>query len=67
MENLDRILRRQEVLRTCGISRSSLYEMIGEGTFPVPVRIAKRSVGWRESDIREWMESRPLASETDRP
>lgn len=42
-----RLMRREEVLRTCGISKSTLYEMVSEETFPAPVRINRRSVGWR--------------------
>ena len=60
---MDRILRRAEVLQVCGISQSTLYEMMSRGTFPPSVRIGVRSVGWRESQIVEWLESRPLASE----
>jgi prophage regulatory protein len=54
----DRILRRPEVEARCGLSRSTIYVMIAEGTFPRPVRLGKRAVGWPESAIAEWLESR---------
>ncbi len=57
----DRLIRRPEVQRLTGLSRSSLYEMIAAGKFPAPVRIGERAVAWRESEIREWIEARPPA------
>ena len=52
------ILRRPEVERRTGLSRSTLYAMMAEGVFPKPVRLGKRAVGWRESDVLAWLESR---------
>jgi len=52
------ILRRPEVEQTTGLSRSTLYSMMSEGTFPKPVKLGKRAVGWRASDISAWLESR---------
>ena len=60
---MDRILRKAEVLRVCGISQSTLYDMMARGILPRAVRIGVRSVGWRESQVRDWVESRPPASE----
>ena len=57
-----RLIRLPEVLRLCGISRSALYEMISRNEFPRPVRIGARSVGWRQGDVQEWLESRPPAT-----
>lgn len=54
----DRILRRPEVETRTGLSRSTLYAMMAEGTFPKPVRLGKRAVGWTESAIVRWVESR---------
>lgn len=54
----NRILRRPEVENRTGLSRSTLYAMMSEGTFPKPIRLGKRAVGWPESAIAEWLESR---------
>jgi prophage regulatory protein len=51
----DRILRLRAVLERTGLSRSTLYRKIQEGTFPPQVRIAARCVGWRESAVAEWL------------
>ncbi len=53
-----RILRRPEVEARTGLSRSTLYAQMAEGTFPTPVALGKRAVGWRESDVLAWLESR---------
>jgi prophage regulatory protein len=52
----ERILRLPEVLRRCGISRSTAYDWMSKGEFPQPVRLGARMVGWRESDIAAWLE-----------
>lgn len=55
---IDRLLRRNEVMRLTGLPKSTLARMVREGTFPAPVRIGKRSVAWRESEVLEWIRSR---------
>lgn len=52
------IYRRPEVERITGLSRSTLYAMMADGSFPKPVKLGKRAVGWREVDIAVWLESR---------
>jgi prophage regulatory protein len=51
----ERILRLSAVLDRTGLSRSTLYRKIQEGTFPRQVRIAARCAGWRKSAIDEWL------------
>lgn len=58
----DRMLRRQEVERITGLSRSTLYEAMSIGNFPKPVRIGKRAVGWPESVIANWFRERNEAA-----
>ena len=57
----DRLLRRREVERITGLSRSSVYRLMQDGEFPRPVRVGPAAVRWRESDITAWLESRPVA------
>lgn len=56
---VEQIIRRPEALRMVGISKSVLYRLIAEGSFPRPVRLSKNSVGWKLSAIQEWIASRP--------
>ena len=57
-----RVMRRPEVERVTGISRSTLYEMIKSGEFPKPMRLGRRAVGWPETVVSEWLDSRPTAA-----
>lgn len=55
---MQRLMRRPDVEDVTGLSRSTLYSMMAEGTFPKPVKLGKRAVGWREADIATWLDSR---------
>jgi prophage regulatory protein len=61
----NRIVRLPVVLDRTGLSRSTVYRKIAEGTFPPQVRVSLNGVGWRESDLNEWIDDpvgyRPLA------
>lgn len=65
-EKTDRILRLNAVLDRTGLSRSTLYRKVDQGTFPAQVRIAARCVGWRESAILEWLRN-PIFYTVDGP
>jgi prophage regulatory protein len=49
------ILRRKQVQSRIGLSRSTIYLRIAEGTFPKPVSLGARAVGWLESDVEAWV------------
>ena len=51
----DTILRLPAVKARTGLSRSTLYLRIKAGTFPEPVSLGLRAVGWVESEIDEWL------------
>ena len=58
----DHLLRVNQVLARCGLSRSSLYRQMGEGAFPRPLRVGVRAVRWPESEIEAWLATRPRAT-----
>jgi prophage regulatory protein len=59
---MDKILRLNEVKTVTGLSRSSLYLMIKRGEFPKNIPLNNfRAVGWLESEIQGWIESRILS------
>lgn len=49
------ILRRKQVEQRTGLSRSSIYAKLKEKTFPAPVTLGPKSVGWIESEINSWI------------
>ena len=57
-EPLPPFLRLPAVLKATGLARSTVYRMVAEHTFPAPVKLAKRAVGWRQDDVREWTNGR---------
>jgi prophage regulatory protein len=56
-DNPDRIVRIRTVLARTGLTRSTLYRKIKEGTFPKQVRISIHGAGWRESAVNQWIEN----------
>lgn len=54
----NRLIRLHEVIRRIGLSRSQIYKMQGEGTFPRSVPLAKRSVAWLEHEVSNWVTQR---------
>ena len=55
----EQFLRRREVERITGLSNSSIYRLMPLGKFPERVYVSSKAVRWRESDIDDWMDSRP--------
>ncbi|PCH64451.1 MAG: AlpA family transcriptional regulator [Gammaproteobacteria bacterium] len=54
-----KILRLKEVKAVTGLSRSTIYAEMAKGEFPKQVQLTgNRSVGWHESVIIQWIESR---------
>ena len=47
------------VLARTGLGRSTLYAMMDRGEFPRPLKLGVRAVGWRESDLTDWLAARP--------
>ena len=56
MPSADKIIRLKTVLARTGLSRSTMYRKIAEGTFPSQVKISVHGAGWRESAINRWID-----------
>ena len=57
-----RMLRRVEVETLTGLSRSTIYELMRDGEFPLPLQVGKRAVRWHEREIAAWLAERPRAT-----
>ena len=53
-----RFLRLPEVKERTGVSKSFMYAECKKGSFPLPIKLGQRAVGWLESEINEWVETR---------
>ena len=51
----NRIIRLKTVLARTGLSRSTIYRKIAEGTFPAQLKISINGIGWHESDVNRWI------------
>jgi prophage regulatory protein len=56
------ILRLPAVKARTGLSRSTIYLRVAESTFPKPVSLGGRAIGWVESEIQQWLERQIEAS-----
>ena len=45
-------------MRITGLARSTIYKLISQNQFPVPIRLSKRAVAWLQSEIDGWVLSR---------
>lgn len=56
------ILRLPAVRVRTGLSRSTIYLRVAQGTFPKSVSLGGRAVGWLEAEVQEWLQRRIDAS-----
>lgn len=56
------ILRLPAVKTSTGLSRSTIYLRMTQGTFPKPVSLGGRAVGWLEAEIQDWLQRQIEAS-----
>ena len=52
------ILRLPTVKARTGLSRSTIYHRVSCGTFPAPVPLGGRAVGWIEAEVHAWLTAR---------
>lgn len=56
-----RILRLPEVISRVGLKRASIYSHMSQGSFPKPIALGPRAVGWVETEIDAWIAVRVQA------
>ncbi|MDA3969740.1 MAG: AlpA family transcriptional regulator [Desulfobulbaceae bacterium] len=54
----ERIVRAKELHELTGLSRTTIWRMERKGEFPSRVPLSGNSVGWRYSEVMEWMKLR---------
>jgi prophage regulatory protein len=59
-----RVLRLPEVMTRVGLSRSTIYLRMNQGTFPKAISLGARACGWVESEIDAWLKFRMQARQT---
>jgi prophage regulatory protein len=61
------ILRLPTVKARTGLCRSAIYQNIANDSFPRPVSLGARSVGWIESEIEAWISQKIKESRDKAP
>jgi prophage regulatory protein len=56
---MDNIIRIADVLARTGLSRVSVWRLVRLSQFPPPIELSTNAIGWLESDVAAWRESRP--------
>ncbi|MZI95605.1 AlpA family phage regulatory protein [Vibrio sp. CAIM 722] len=47
------LIRLKEVMAMTGLSRSYVYQLIGEGYFPQSISLGARVVAWVQSEVQQ--------------
>lgn len=50
-----RIIRLNDVIYSTGLGRSIIYKYINANTFPKPISLGVRCVGWVEEEVQKWI------------
>jgi prophage regulatory protein len=52
------VVRLRDVMKMLSISRSMVYSLVMSSDFPKPIQLGPRAIGWRHSEIMEWLQTR---------
>ena len=52
---IDAIVRPKNLVQILGIHMTTLWRWIQAGEFPQPMRLNKKTIGWRQSTVEEWL------------
>lgn len=62
---MDNLIRPKSLAKKLGIGLSTLYDRMKQPDFPPKVQISKNVVGFRESQINEWIEENTVKKEAE--
>lgn len=58
------LLNKHAVEKLTSLDITTIYRRMAAGTFPQPVRVGRRRVAWRTSDITQWERGLAVGTET---
>jgi len=47
-----------ELVAVLGLSRTTIYRAVAAGTFPKPLSLSPRRVGWLAATVDDWLAAR---------
>lgn len=57
VNTVDKIIRSKEVQELTSLSRTTLWRLERKGEFPARVPLTSGSIGWRLSEVQQWIKS----------
>lgn len=64
LDGMEQLLTTKEVVRLISLSRQEIHRRRCNGSFPQPIRLGARRVGYRREEIEAWIAAR--VAERDR-
>lgn len=49
------LLRLPQVMDRVGLRPTRIYELMGDGSFPKPIRLGERAVAWLAGEVDAWI------------
>jgi len=59
-QTIERILRLPTLLAAIDISAATLWRWVKDESFPKPISLGGRSVGWLQSEVQAWVKARVM-------
>lgn len=56
-----RLIKLPEVMDKTGLGKTTVYKLLKENAFPVPVTLIGKSKAWVDYEVEEWIEERILS------
>jgi len=53
-----KIYRLSDLVDVTGLSRTTLWRLEREGSFPRHIKLSSRAIGWTRADVEAWFASR---------
>lgn len=66
-EQMDRIISEREVAKLIGVSTMTLDRWAQRGLGPDRIKLSERKIGYRQSDVKAWMENLPSVTVRPKP
>ena len=70
LETVDRIIRKTELTQMISLARSTIYDKLNaksarhDPSFPRAIKLGKSAIGWRQSEVNQWIATRSQSSQT---
>jgi len=60
--NMDKVVRRKQLLELIGLSCATQWRMEKAGLFPARIKLGEGSVGWHLTEVEAWLRDRERVS-----